>query len=104
MSEQGDPNTTWTATIGVVGAILVFVITVSLQALFYRVENSEIQQKVYSQIPEELSALRADQLGKLNSYRWVDKDNGIAAIPIGEAMKKIAAENRGAPPGAEATQ
>ncbi len=98
MSSGGDPNTTWTATIGVVGAILVFVIVVFLQAIFYRVQSSEIQQKVYSEIPETLAALRADQQGQLNSYHWVDKEKGVAAIPIDIAMQQtIAEQNKSAP-------
>ena len=36
---------------------------------------------------EELRELRAGEDAVLNSYGWVDKDNGIARIPIDEAMK-----------------
>jgi len=36
---------------------------------------------------EDLRELRAGEDAVLNNYGWVDKDNGIARIPIGEAMK-----------------
>ena len=36
---------------------------------------------------EDLRELRAGEDAVLNNYGWVDKDNGIARIPIAEAMK-----------------
>ena len=36
---------------------------------------------------EDLRELRAGEDAVLNNYGWVDKDNGIARIPISEAMK-----------------
>jgi hypothetical protein len=38
----------------------------------------------------ELTALRAAQRYSLQSYAWVDKEHGVIAIPIEEAMKRIA--------------
>jgi hypothetical protein len=39
----------------------------------------------------DLQKFRADEERRLNSYYWVDKQNGIVHIPIEEAMKKLAA-------------
>lgn len=39
----------------------------------------------------ELATLQAEQRGKLDRYTWIDRKNGIAAIPIEEAMKRIVA-------------
>jgi len=36
---------------------------------------------------EDLRELRAGEDAVLNSYGWVDRNNGIARIPIGDAMK-----------------
>jgi hypothetical protein len=36
---------------------------------------------------EDLRELRASEDAILNGYGWVDKNNGVVHIPIGEAMK-----------------
>jgi hypothetical protein len=39
----------------------------------------------------DLAKLQSEQRGRLNRYAWVDRDKGIAAIPIEEAMKRVVA-------------
>ena len=39
----------------------------------------------------DLAKLQAEQRDRLNRYSWVDRDKGIAAIPIEEAMKLLLA-------------
>jgi hypothetical protein len=39
----------------------------------------------------DLARLQAEQRGRLNGYAWVNRDKGIVAIPIEEAMKRIVA-------------
>ena len=41
---------------------------------------------------QDLAQLRAREEWKLNTYYWVDKQNGIVHIPIAEAMKRLAAK------------
>ena len=38
---------------------------------------------------QELQELRAKQKAQLESYGWVDKETGVARIPIEEAMKMV---------------
>jgi hypothetical protein len=38
--------------------------------------------------------LRQEQRAELSRYRWVDKDAGLAAIPIEQAMDLVARERR----------
>lgn len=45
-------------------------------------------------LPEELKQMRAEAEQQLNSYGWVDRQAGIARIPIQEAMKLLAADDR----------
>jgi hypothetical protein len=40
----------------------------------------------------DLKAFRAKEERRLDTYYWVDKQNGIVHIPIDEAMKKLAAK------------
>ena len=84
---QGDPDATLTIWIGLIGALTTFLIIVSLQAVYYHVENSQRIEKVYSRPPEELGLLRAKQEQVLHSYRWIDEKKGVAGIPIERAME-----------------
>jgi hypothetical protein len=88
----GDPNTQTTVLVGIISAIMLFVVVVLLQALFYRVERSEALRKVEAVVPEELARLRVQQLDQLNSYRWVDQTAGVAAIPIDQAIRLVVQE------------
>jgi hypothetical protein len=87
MRRNDDPDASATIAFGIVGAILVFVIIVALQALFYRTQNEEFKRKMIAQAPEELSRLVAEQRERLGGYRWVNEKVGIAAIPIDRAME-----------------
>lgn len=87
-----DPNVAASAVVGIISAILLFVIIVVLQAFFYRAERSELEKKVYSQPYQMLQQLDADQLELLNSYSWVSEAEGVVRIPIERAMDVIAAE------------
>ena len=87
-----DPNVAASAVVGILSAILLFVIIVMLQALFFRAEQREMERKVYSQPYQGLQQLDADQLGLLNSYGWVSEKDGIVHLPIERAMEIIATE------------
>ena len=88
-----DPNVAASAVVGIISAILLFVIIVMLQALFFRAEHREMERKVYSQPYQALQQADADQLGLLNSYGWVSEREGIVHVPINRAMELIAAES-----------
>lgn len=92
MSFQSDPDTPRTLYVGVVGVVLVFVAIIALQALFYHVQESEVARKSGAGAPEELAALRAEQLELLNNYRWIDRNKGTVAIPIERAMELMVSE------------
>ncbi len=93
----GDPNPQTTVLVGIISAIMLFVVVVLLQALFYRVERGEARRKVEAVVPEELTRLRALQLDQLNSYRWVDQAAGVTAIPIDQAIRLVVQEQGGGP-------
>jgi len=89
-----DPNVAASAVVGIISAILLFVIIVVLQAFFYSAEQRELDKKVYSQPYQALQQLDARQLEILNSYGWVSESEGVAHIPVERAMELIAAENQ----------
>lgn len=89
-----DPDVPASAVVGILGAILLFVIIVGLQALFYQMEDRELARKVYDQPYEALQQLDADQLETLNSYGWVDPQQRIAHIPIDRAMELVVEDSK----------
>jgi len=91
-AEAVDPDTLTTATVGIVGTILVIVAVVFVQGLYERASRSEFQRKIVDQAPAELSKLRAAQLARLHATTWVDKQHGFVAIPIEKAMALLVAD------------
>jgi hypothetical protein len=83
-----DPRAPMALVVAFVGAVLVFVIVVALEAFFYKSEETERASKLASP-PEELARLRAAQQAQLGSYGWVDQSKGIAAVPIDRAMELV---------------
>jgi len=90
--EGGEPNAPLTALVGIVFAIVLFVVVVLLQAFFYRAEQEENVRKVVAVAPQELLQLRAQQQELLHSYKVVDQQKGVVAIPIDLAMKLVVQE------------
>jgi hypothetical protein len=88
-----DPNVPLSAVVGIVGAILLFVIVVVLQAMFYHMDDAERFRKIASAKYDDLERLDAEQLEVLNSYRWVNQNEGVVRIPIERAMEIVAAES-----------
>ena len=88
-----DPNVAASAVVGIISAVLLFVIIVMLQAVFYRAEQRELAKKVYSQPFEALQQLDATQLEQLNSYGWISQPEGVVHLPIERAMELMAAES-----------
>jgi len=84
---RDDPDISLTTLVVVVGAVLTFVAVVFLQAVFYRAETAEYERKVVNESPKKLRSARAEQSAVLNEYRWVDRENGVVAIPIERAME-----------------
>ncbi len=98
MSTGGDPKSSTTLIAGLIGAIGLLVIVVAAQVLFYNVQRYEDERKLYGIKPRELADLQAAQLAQINGYRYVDRQKGIVAIPIDDAIRLYVAEMKTAPP------
>ena len=92
MNGRDDVNTLTVAIVGIVGAIMVFVVIVALQVWFYNLQEVETYKKVVSVPPQEYSSLVAEQEAQLNSYRWIDREKGVVAIPIERAAELVVHE------------
>ena len=91
MTTHDDLNTPMIATVGLLGAILVFAIVVLLMVVFYRFEARQ-QAEMNRQPPAEVSNLVAEQQAELARYRWVNEQQKIVGIPISRAMDLVVGE------------
>lgn len=85
--DHSDPKSSTTFIVGTVGIVLLLVIVVMLEVLYYQTNDAEVFRKVVQQQPEELRQLQAEQREVLNGYAWVDEANAVVSIPIDEAMR-----------------
>jgi hypothetical protein len=91
-ADPPDPDVLTTATVGIVGTILVILSVVVVQGLYESVNRSEFQRKIVNEAPGELNQLRAAQQRKLHATEWVDRQHGIVTIPIERAMALLVAD------------
>jgi hypothetical protein len=81
-----DPKAAGIIFSGVVGTLVLVVTILALQALVYQYEASENQTKNLDQQWTDRLHRTAAQEANLQRYRWVDKDKGVAGIPIDDAI------------------
>ena len=91
MSGKDDVGTSTVAIVGFLGALVLFVIIVLLQALFYHVSAEQRAQGWESETPVQLNELRAKQEKLLNEYQ-VDPQTHAVRIPITRAMDLVVKE------------
>jgi hypothetical protein len=95
-TQMDDPNPGRTAYVAAL-FILVFVLTViALIGYFDRVRTEEFEAKVIGQPHAPVRELRTQQLGKLEEYRWIDREAGTVTIPIERAMEVVVEERAAA--------
>ncbi len=70
---------------------MTFAVIVLLVVVYYGVEAGQLAEK-NAEPPAEITNLVAKQQATLTSYRWVDRDKQIAAIPIRRAMELVVAD------------
>jgi hypothetical protein len=76
-------------TIGAVSGFTVIVLAIGIQAWFLSEEKSEMESKYADAVNMQLVELRTRQHANISNYRWIDKPNQVAAIPVGEAMRVL---------------
>jgi diphthamide biosynthesis methyltransferase len=92
LDSYGDPDTSRTVLVGVVGAILTVAVIIGLQGFFYRMQSAETVSKVYQTDDSQYKKLRIDQEADLHRLEVLDAEKGIVAIPIDQAMKRVEQE------------
>lgn len=86
----------------VAGAVLLLLaVGFGMVFWFYKAEVPPRDAIVPKQFPspqlmqdetDELHRVETEQQARLQGYRWIDRDKGLIAIPIDEAMRMIAAK------------
>jgi hypothetical protein len=93
--EEADPKSSSTILVGVVGSVLLVVLVILLEALYFRTAQVEHERKIIAEQPQQLRALQAKQRELLGGYRIVDAGQQTVAIPIERAMELVVAEAQG---------
>lgn len=91
---EGDPRTGQAVVVGIVGTLILILIVVGLQALFYHVED-DLYSQIYAEPQLDVKMVKAQQLELLASYGWVDREKGVVRIPIDRAMEMVVADPSG---------
>lgn len=94
MAYKDDTQSQLLLTIGAISGLVVIVLVIGIQAWFMSEEQSEAQLKFGQAVHMQLVQTREKETANINSYRWIDKDKQVAAIPVEQAMK-VLIENKG---------
>lgn len=82
-----------------VGVLLLLVISSFAMVIAYPNSLPDVSRVLHINPPgprlqtneaSDLRRFRVEEEKRLNGYYWIDKEKGIAHIPIGEAMQKLA--------------
>ena len=77
--EESDPRSSSTLIVGAVGIVLLVVVGILLEVLYYDTAETEFQRKIVAEQPQQLRLLQAEQRERLNR----------AEVPIEDAMKLV---------------
>jgi hypothetical protein len=94
MADYDDLNVPMIAAIGLIGAALTVAVIIGLQALYYNYERSDSERKAAEFPDVATDNLLVEEKAKLNSYSWVDRENGEVAIPVDRAKAMVVRELR----------
>lgn len=91
----GDPTTWSTVYVSLIGTLILVLTIIYLEAVFYKVEDTERVDKVINQPATMLEKNRDAQNAVLNNYSYEHSYNdsaGRVTIPIDEAVQKLLSE------------
>jgi len=98
VDDNPDPSAWPVLFYGLVGTLIVVLSVLALEVLFGLSTRAEDAKKSNSLATIEMQKVRDEQAARIDSYRWIDESNGVAAIPIDRAMDLVideAVEARG---------
>ncbi len=78
--------------IAIVGIAVTYAIVVVLQIMYFKMKDDMEARRGTGSSMEAGIEVRAEQQTRLNSYGYVDKENGVVRLPIGVAMERTITE------------
>jgi hypothetical protein len=91
-------------TISIIGSLMVMVLVVGVQAWFLWEVNREVAVKWENTKQEPYTSLRKAQLEEISSYRWVEPDAKMVAMPVQAGMERLIASGGKMPTSKPSTQ
>ncbi|WP_237228157.1 hypothetical protein [Rubinisphaera sp. JC750] len=92
MAQYDDLHTGTITLVGVVSAILTFVIIAAAQVLYYQYQEVETARKEIDVPITASDNVILEQEAILSNYGWLDQEKGIVGLPIDRAMQDVLAE------------
>lgn len=96
--DERDPNSRIMIYVGVIGIVLLVVTVFGTQAFTYGVQVQQTRRDVYGVPLPVLADVIKEQKLQIGETRWVDRDKGVVAIPIDQAMKLFVADVKAGKP------
>ena len=87
-----DTNNLFIVGAGVLSVVIIALMLVWLRSWFFVEKHETMQKLVLSVQNPDLGELQKRDALRLNSYGWVDKENGVVHIPIDRAMELMVSE------------
>ncbi len=97
MAKYDDIDTKMVATVGVVSVLIVVGSILAIQVLYNNFDRAEAERKVIAVESADVRNLLAEQEARLNRAGWIDRQQGLIAIPIERAMELVVEEMRSVP-------
>lgn len=98
MAQQDRISSGGVALVGGLGTILLVVIVLGLQVLYYAMTDAELARKDSPVASPALVAEQTRQRERIDGYRWIDEKKGVVSIPISRAMDLVVRESGSATP------
>ena len=94
MAQRQEANVPLLMTIGAISGFLLLVLAIGTEAWFLREVQHETAAKWDNAEVQPLTDQRAEQVARINSYRWANKEHTRATIPIDQAMKMVVEQKK----------
>jgi len=86
-----DPATGPVVMTGIVGTLVVIAVVIALVGL-YNHTAAQMRERANEQPVISAAQVRAAQLARLHTPRWIDRKKGIVSLPIDEAIRRTSRE------------
>jgi hypothetical protein len=90
--DKQEPKAGLIAGLTVATFVALIAVILGVQAYFEKVREDQVYKEQLAPVSDDLKNLRNSEDEVLNSYKVVDKQNGVIQIPVKHAMELVASE------------